>query len=58
MELLTPREVAHYLGIHPQTLKEWRSKGYGPPAIHVGGLRRYRPDVVAAWLDAQPVTAG
>ena len=58
MELLNSREVAQHLGIHPQTLKEWRRKNYGPPALRVGGQFRYRPDEVAAWLDAQHVTAG
>lgn len=57
-QLLTPREVSALLQVGPETLKRWRLAGIGPAAVRVGGQWRYRPDDVAAWLNAQPVTAG
>jgi hypothetical protein len=32
-------------------LREWRSKGYGPPWRKVGKHVRYEPDRVREWLD-------
>jgi excisionase family DNA binding protein len=57
-QLLTPREVGELLQVGTETLKRWRYAGDGPAAVRVGGQYRYRPNDVAAWLDAQPVTAG
>ena len=57
-QLRTPREVAAQLGTSTETLKRWRNAGEGPPAVRIGGQWRYRAEAVAAWIDAQPVTAG
>jgi len=60
--LLTPAEVADWLGVSPETLKSWRMKtrygtstgpmwvpfGNGPKA-HI----RYREIDVTRWIDAQ-----
>ncbi len=58
LQLLTPDEVADWLNVSTDTVTRWRQTGRGPRAIRVGGLYRYRPDDVTAWLDARPVTAG
>jgi len=34
--LLNTKEVARILGIHPNTLWKWRSKGYGPTPVQIG----------------------
>lgn len=52
--LLTPREVAAYLGVPVSTLYQWRHRGSGPPAIRVGPRQlRWRPGDVEQWLAAQ-----
>ena len=50
--LLSPAELAAYLGVALGTLKRWRRAGYGPPSARVG-LRavRFRKDSVCAWLE-------
>jgi excisionase family DNA binding protein len=50
--LLTPDEVARWLGKPKATLYAWRSRGLGPRGIRVGNLLRYRESEVEAWLDA------
>jgi hypothetical protein len=40
-----------FLSIPEKTLREWRSKGYGPPWRKVGKHVRYEPDRVREWLD-------
>jgi predicted DNA-binding transcriptional regulator AlpA len=41
-KLLTAAEVAIVLGIKPDTLRVWRSRGQGPRVYRVGRLCRYR----------------
>jgi predicted DNA-binding transcriptional regulator AlpA len=61
--LLTELEVAKFLGVHPQTLVNWRKAGTGPRSFRIG-LRRifYNPADVASWMAEQeyvsPGTAG
>jgi excisionase family DNA binding protein len=50
--LLSPDEVARWLGKPKATLYAWRSRGLGPRGIRVGNLLRYRKSEVEAWLDA------
>lgn len=57
--LLTSREVAKWLGIHPCTVIRWRRPGIegGPPFIKVsdklrGGVRYSALDLVK-WLEAR-----
>jgi Helix-turn-helix domain len=52
-KLITPAELADFLGIPPKTLRQWRYLGTGPDGIRVGRHVRYRPEAVRAWLDAQ-----
>lgn len=50
--LMSPVEVAAYLGVPVATLHTWQHKGTGPKSYKVGKLRRYRPSDIEAWLDA------
>ena len=49
--LLSPEDVADYLGLPVKTLYQWRYKGVGPPGLRIGRHVRYRPEDVEAWLD-------
>jgi predicted DNA-binding transcriptional regulator AlpA len=51
-DLLTPEQVAEFLGMSPRTLATWRYKRRGGPAwCKCGSLVRYRKADVIAWLD-------
>jgi predicted DNA-binding transcriptional regulator AlpA len=47
------RELADLLQVPPKTIYAWRYKGMGPTAVRVGKYLRFRPEDVAAWLDAR-----
>ena len=47
--LLSTREVAEYLGIHPKTVARLR-KCEGLPFLRVGGRVRFDRVLVARWL--------
>jgi hypothetical protein len=49
--LWTPDDLSKFLSIPEKTLREWRSKRYGPPWRKVGKHVRYEPGAVRAWLD-------
>ena len=51
--LLTPAQLARYLGLPVGTLYEWRTKGTGPIGFRVGRHTRYRFSDVQVWLEAQ-----
>ncbi len=51
--LLTPTEVADYLGVPIKTLYAWRHRGRGPQALRVGKHLRYRLGDVETWLAQQ-----
>lgn len=51
--LMTRAEVAQELGVEEKTLRNWRSRGYGPPGFRVGKAVRYRRDEVDRWLAEQ-----
>jgi len=51
--LLTPDEVAVWLGKPKATLYAWRSRNLGPRGIRVGNALRYRRAEVERWLDEQ-----
>lgn len=48
--LWTVAEVAEYLVVPVQTLYQWRSRGYGPPAGRLGRHLRYQPADVRDWV--------
>jgi excisionase family DNA binding protein len=51
--LLTVQEVADLLQVPPKTIYAWRYRGLGPTAVPVGKYLRFRPEDVAAWLEAR-----
>ena len=51
--LLTVQELADLLQVPPKTIYAWRYKGMGPTAVPVGKYLRFRPEDVAAWLEAR-----
>ncbi|KQY77548.1 excisionase [Microbacterium sp. Root1433D1] len=53
-QLMTIEQVADVLQVPVDTVYAWRSKQYGPPAFKVGKYLRWKPEVVEAWIDAQP----
>ena len=59
-KLLTTEQAAEMLGIAPQTLAVWRcKKRYDLPFVRIGSRRvRYRPEDIAAWLDANSSSTG
>jgi predicted DNA-binding transcriptional regulator AlpA len=44
-------ETADYLGVATKTLYAWRCHRTGPLSYRVGGLVKYRPNEVRAWVD-------
>jgi len=51
--LLTPHDVAEFLGVPVKTLANWRSARSGPLFLRVGAHVRYRPADVQSWLEQQ-----
>jgi excisionase family DNA binding protein len=49
--LLSPADVASYLGVPLRTIYGWRSRGEGPRGYRVGRHVRYALDDVDAWLE-------
>ncbi|MEU2251165.1 helix-turn-helix domain-containing protein [Streptomyces sp. NPDC019224] len=49
--LLSPAELASYLGVPVKTVYRWNHMGTGPKPCPVGKHVRYRPADVEAWLD-------
>lgn len=53
--LATPAQVAEYLNIAVETLRQWAHRKQGPPYIMVEGARRYDMDDVREWVEARKV---
>ena len=51
---LTPDDLASMWQVSPGTIANWRTNKKGPEFIRIGGLVRYSPEAVQAWLAAQP----
>lgn len=52
--LLSPADLAAYLGIAVGTLKRLRREGLAPPSVQVSpGRFRFRKDAVRAWLNGR-----
>ncbi len=47
---LKPEEVAALTGFAVKSLANWRSRGFGPPFITVGGRIRYMQNSTLDWL--------
>ena len=56
IKLLNNAATAELLGIRPNTLEIWRTKGEGPAYKKLGRAVRYVEAEVIAWLDAQTHT--
>lgn len=56
IKLLDTPATAEFVGMRPNTLEIWRTKGEGPPYRKVGRAVRYVEAEVIAWLDAQTHT--
>ncbi|MGO4680259.1 helix-turn-helix domain-containing protein [Microbacterium sp. 2MCAF23] len=51
--LWCPREASEYLNISQATLSRWRRQKVGPPFVQLGGVARYNPPSVRAWVREQ-----
>ncbi|MBO0611096.1 helix-turn-helix transcriptional regulator [Myceligenerans salitolerans] len=51
-KLMTPDDLADYLGVSLHCVYAWSSRGGGPRITRVGARLRYRPADVEAWLDS------
>jgi len=54
--LLRPSEAARALGLHPQTLANFRHVGKGPEYVRIGGAIRYAADALREYVAASTVT--
>ncbi|QCB97153.1 DNA-binding protein [Arthrobacter sp. PAMC25564] len=54
VQWLTPDDLARAWQVSAGTIANWRTNNKGPEFVRIGGLVRYHPDAVAAWLKAQP----
>jgi DNA-binding transcriptional MerR regulator len=50
-EFLDIQEAAALLRTPPATLRQWRSRGGGPPAARIGKRLLYRRADLIAWVD-------
>ena len=50
-KLLSANDVAERIGVAPHTVRRWRSAGEMPPPIEIGGVIRWRPEVIERWLE-------
>lgn len=50
--LLNEKQLAAWLNVAPQTVRQWRYRHEGPPSVKVGGSVRYQRDDVEQWLAA------
>ena len=54
---LTVRDVAERLQVDQKTVRRWRQEGRLPSPITLGGVIRWRPEAIEAWLDEQERSA-
>ncbi len=51
--MMTPDELAEYLGVPLRTLYAWRYRGEGPRGYKIGKHIRYRQSDIKVWLEEQ-----
>jgi predicted site-specific integrase-resolvase len=51
--LLNEHDAASMLNVSAGTLRNWRSKGDGPPFIRVGSAIRYAPEGLRQYVEAR-----
>ena len=52
-KLISPTELANYLGVPLSTIYEWRYRGTGPRGVRLGKHVRYRMSDVERWLETK-----
>jgi len=52
------REVAEFLNVSQATLSRWRRERIGPPFLQIGGVSRYNPASVRAWVSRRETGDG
>jgi hypothetical protein len=50
---LRTRDAAEFLGVKPNTLRNWKSLRIGPPFRKLGTITLYDAAELRAWLDAR-----
>ena len=55
--LLTEHDVARLTGLSVASVRRWRLRRKGPRYVKIGAAVRYRPEDLAAWLEAHTRTA-
>ena len=56
--LWNSQEAAEFLNVSQATLSRWRREHEGPPFVQVGGIARYNPPTVRAWVLEREGTHG
>lgn len=51
--LLDVADLAAYLNVPVRTIRDWRYRGEGPPALKVGSLVRWRRADIDRWLETR-----
>jgi excisionase family DNA binding protein len=51
--LLSTLQVAHLLGLHPDTLRVWRKQQRGPAWVRLGSRYRYSRAAIDTFLSAR-----
>jgi predicted DNA-binding transcriptional regulator AlpA len=54
VQWLTPDDLARMWQVSVGTIANWRTNKKGPEFVRIGGLVRYSPEAVDAWLAKQP----
>lgn len=54
VQYLTPDDLARMWQVSAGTIANWRTSKKGPEFVRIGGLVRYSPESVQAWLAKQP----
>lgn len=56
--LWNSREASEFLNVSQATLSRWRREREGPPCVLVGGIARYNPPTVRAWVLEREASRG
>jgi predicted DNA-binding transcriptional regulator AlpA len=49
--LLSAHDVAEIVGVDAKTIRRWRNEGRMPRGLDFGGIVRWRPETIDAWLE-------
>ena len=56
--IMTPAELADYLGVSKWTLQTWRRQGTGPKYIQANNVKKYyRLDDVVEWMNQRTLAS-